>query len=242
MIRSTSPRERPRNPTPGPPPERLVLHLPRRKPPAGRDFLIALGAIAATGLVFFTGGKLAGSLPGIEEQVQIVETAPPPPPKEIKEPPKPVPPPVEKTPPPPAREPPPPPQFGLEKEAVSENGDVSAATGNTLMKKSDSIVRPAPPPQPPEPTRLDQEPLALDKVMPKYPEWALDQGVTSRVLVMVTIGADGKVVEAQVQKTGGKDFDQASLQAAKATHYSPYVEKGRPLPARFVVTYEFVLQ
>lgn len=237
-------RKRPRYPRPGPPPEHLVLHLPGRKPPTWRDVLLALGAVVATFLVFLTGGKLGGSLPDIVEEVQIVETAPPPPPppKEIKEPPKPVTPP-EKTPPPPSPETPPPPQFGLEKEAATGNGDMSVATGNTLAKKPDTIVRPEPPPlPPPEPTRLDQEPEALDKVEPKYPEWALEQGVTSRVLVMVTTGADGKVMDVQIKTSGGKDFDQASLLAAKATHYRPYVEKGRPLPARFVVTYEFVLQ
>jgi len=242
MIRSAQ--KRPRYPRPGPPPESLVLNLPPGKPPAWRDVLLALGAAVVTLLVFLTGGRLGGNLPDTVEEVQIVETAPPPPPppKEIKEPPRPVPPPREQAPPPPTKEPLPPPQFGLEKEATTGNGDMSVATGNTLAKKADSIVRPEPPPPPPEPVRLDQEPQALDKVVPKYPEWAEEQGVTSRVLVMVTIGAEGAVLDAQVQASGGKDFDKASLLAARATHYRPYVEKGRPLPARFVVTYEFVLQ
>jgi protein TonB len=126
-------------------------------------------------------------------------------------------------------------------EATDGKGDLAVATGNTLLQKADSVVKPVPPPPPPKPMLLDQEPQALDKVVPAYPAWAEEQGVTSRVLVMVTIDAEGKVVDARIERTGGKDFDEAALAAAKRTRYKAYVEGGKPLPAKFVVAYQFVL-
>ncbi len=240
MIASS--RKRPRRPPSGPDPDSLRLHLPPRNPPGWKDVVLGIGAVIAMAGIFFAGGKAAGRHPSAVDEVEILETAPPPPPKLIQEPPKPVPPPPrEKAPPPPTTKPPPPPQFGLEKEATIGNGDMAVATGNTLLQKADSVVKPAPPPPPQEPLRLDQEPEALEKVVPKYPDWAEEQGVTSRVLVMVTIDAQGNVIDARIDKTGGKDFDKAALEAARITKYKAYVEKGRPLPARFVVAYEFVL-
>jgi protein TonB len=238
-----SPRRRARGRPSGPNPDSLRLHLPPPRPPGWRDVLLGIGALIASVGIFFAGGKVSIPVFLSEEEVQVIEVAPPPPPpKEIKEPPKPVPPPPrEKSPPPVQAAPPPPPQFGLEKEATEGKGDMAVATGNTLTQKADSLVKPPPPPPPPEPMRLDQEPEALEKITPKYPEWAEEQGVTSRVLVMVTIDADGKVIDARLEKSGGKDFDKASLDAAKVTRYKAYVEKGRPLPAKFVVAYEFIL-
>ncbi len=243
MIKMTRKRPRYPNSQPESGPEKFILHLPSGKPPTLRDLILAMCAIIITLGVFFTGGKFAGQKPDLIDEVQIVETPrPPPPPKEILQPPKPTPPPPEHLTPPPKDQTPPPPQFGLEKDATSENGDLSVATGNTLAKKSDSLVKPAPPPPPPpEPARLDQEPEALDKVVPVYPPWAEEQGVTSKVLVLVTIDVEGKVTEAHIQKSGGKDFDKASLQAAQSTHYRPYVERGHPFPAKFIVTFAFIL-
>lgn len=236
-------RARARNPAD--PPRELRLFLPPHRRAGGSDYLLALAALVIATGAFFAGGKLAGKAGSQEEVKLVIEQAPPPPPppppKEIKAPPKPPPPPPQEKTPQPKAAPPPPPQFGLEKEATSENGDLAVATGNTLLKPSDSLVKPPPPPPPPAPVLLDQEPQALEYVRPVYPDWALDQGVTSVVLVMVTIDAGGKVIETSVQKSGGKDFDAAALVAAKATHYHPYIEKGRPLPARFVVTYKYEL-
>jgi protein TonB len=219
----------------------MEINLPTSRRFGRLDLLLALAAIAICVAVLFTGGRLPLEKLFSEEEVQIIEEAPPPPPppKIIQEPPKPKPPPEPKTPPPTVA--PPPPVFGLAPEATDEKGDMAVATGNTLMKPADSLVQKAPPPPPPAPVQINQEPEALEKVMPKYPEWAEEQGVTSRVLVWVTIDDKGRVVETQIQKSGGKDFDQASLQAARITRYKPYIEKGRALPARFIVTYEFVL-
>jgi protein TonB len=227
---------------PSGPQESLRLNLPPPRRPGWPDALISLAAAAGVTCMFLAGGELGRRMPQADEVQLIVAPPPPPPPKVIQEPPKPPPPPPrEKSPPPPTAEPPPPPQFGVQKEATDENGGITAATGNTLLKPADSVVKEAPPPPQQQPLRLDQEPEALEKILPEYPEWALDQGVTSRVLVMVTVDAAGSVVDVRIEKSGGKDFDEAALKAARATRYRPYVEKGLALPARFAVAYEFVL-
>ena len=230
----------------GKPPGELRLYLPRERRLSRLDVVLSLGALAALASVFWAGGKFGRMVSDLVDEVQIVEEKPmpppppPPPPKDIKELPKPH----ASSPEPqasmlPKTATPPPPQFGIEKEGTSEKGDFAVAIGNTLMKKSDSLVRPPPTSQP---QQLDQEPEALGKVLPKYPEWAEEQGVTSRVVVLVTVDAQGRVIQTEIQKSGGQDFNQAALAAAHSTLYKPYIEKGHALPARFAVVYEFVLQ
>ena len=223
-------------------PKKIEFNFPDHRPPHWKDLLFALLVLVGIGFIFFIASKKTHPFTFHEDEIQVIETLPPPPqPKEIKELPKPTPPrPREVTPPPLANKPPPP-QFGLEKEATTGNGDMAVATGNSLLKKADTVIKAAPPPPPPEPLQLDQEPEAMEKVVPVYPEWALEQGVTLRVLVLITIDASGKVMDVRIKKTDGKDFDKAALEAAGKTKYKPYVEKGKPLPARFVVAFEFVL-
>ncbi len=250
MIARAPQRVRRRRRPSGAIPDGLHLNFPAPRRMRGGDWLGAVVILALIAVFLFSVRKLPISKMISEETVQIVEVAPPPPPppppppKVIPPPPKPKPPPPPpepKAPPPPPTPKPPPPVFGLDDKETSDKGDLAVATGNTLMKKPDSIVQKTPPPPPPQPVQISQEPDALNKVMPVYPEWAEEQGVTSTVLVTVTIDAQGRVVDASIQKSGGKDFDTAALTASRATRYKPYIDKGQALPARFTVTYQFVL-
>jgi periplasmic protein TonB len=238
MIAATPKRKRRRGPLP-PAGTGLALHLPPARRLRWLYAVLGAALLAIFALVFWGDGRLGiHGTEAPEPIVDIVEqAAPPPPPPSPPPPPPPEPikplPPPEKIP----ETPPTPPQFGMEKDETSEAGNLAVATGNSLMVKADTVVKP-----PPAPVRIDQEPEALDKVLPEYPKEAEEQGLTSQVILLVTTDAQGRVVDARVQTSGGGDFDAAALAAARKTRYKPYIREGRQQAARFTVKYAFVME
>jgi TonB family protein len=241
MIRT--PTALPRRPVPEAPTRPLVLHLPESKRPGGLDLSLTGGALLLAGLAFYLAAQLPAPKAPVEETLEMVEEAPLlKPPEEIEEPPKPPEPPAERTPPSATPVEAPPPVFGLQEDEASEAGDMTAATGNTLAVKADSVVQPPPPPLATAPVELDRPPGFLRQVMAEYPEWAQDQGVEAKVLVWVTIDAEGQVTESAVKRGAGKDFDAEALKAARMSLFQPLVRNGAKMPSRFVVTYDFKLE
>lgn len=214
----------------------LILNLPEREGAARPLLLAAAGNAAIAALVLFGGGRHPARPAPPEERVEIREEEPPPPLREELKPlPKPV---VRETraePEAPPEQAPPPPVLGLDAESMSEKGELAVATGNTLSYKSDSIV------PPPAPIPLDQPPSMVKQVVPEYPAWAEGEGVTSKVVLLVVIDAQGSVTSAVVRVSGGQDFDENALAAAKSTIYRAPVRGGKSFPAQFLVTYNYVL-
>jgi TonB family protein len=137
----------------------------------------------------------------------------------------------------------PPPVFGLPGAATNQKGDMAVATGNTLMKKADPVIQKAAPIQPdkqPEVVKLDKQPAALNQVIPEYPSWAEEQGVTATVQLLVTINAQGQVQSVSVVKSGGNDFTRNAVKAVKATRFQPCIKNGVALPSQFLFTYNFI--
>src|SRR5690606_6346538 len=220
----------------------LVLELPAAPPLRGRRAGILLASLIMSGV-------LAGALwrPEPEkapnpDDVFVFEEEIPPPPPEI---PPPQPPPMPEPPPrvePPPEPEPPPPQFGLEEDDLSEAGDLAVATGNTLMKEAEEEVEPPPPPLPPSPLMMDQPPRILKGEPPEYPARALDRGLEGTVVVLITIDTAGRVTKAEIERSGGRDFDQAVQASVRGTLFQPPVRNGRKLQARFRRPYEFRLE
>lgn len=136
---------------------------------------------------------------------------------------------------------PPKPVFGLEEDALAGKGDLAVATGNTLMKAPDTVVEKPSAPIPPAPVQLDREPEMMVQMDPVYPSWAEEQGITAQVIIMVTIDAEGKVTDADVKSSGGKDFDNSALAALSKCRFKPLVRGGRATPARFSFLIDFQL-
>jgi periplasmic protein TonB len=61
------------------------------------------------------------------------------------------------------------------------------------------------------------------------------------VRLSIDLGADGKVKQVEVVKSGGPDYDSAALEAVKRNVYSPATRGGVPVPYRFSHTYVFNL-
>jgi protein TonB len=179
-----------------------------------------------------------------EDEVQIVQVAPPPLPpviQPIRLQPKPVLPDPDQKPPPPSNAPPPPPVFGIAEDATNKAGDMAVATGNTLMKPADAIVQKAPPPLPSGPIMLDKQPAILHQVLPEYPSWAEEQGITATVKLQVTIDAGGQVQNVVVVSSEGEEFARNAVKAVKASRFQAPEKDGVMLPAQFLFTYRFVL-
>jgi periplasmic protein TonB len=129
----------------------------------------------------------------------------------------------------------------LQEEALAGKGDMAVATGNTLMKAPDSVVEKPSAPLPPAPVQLDREPEMMVQMDPVYPSWAEEQGITAKVIIMVTIDAQGKVTDSKVTTSGGKDFDNSALAALGKCRFKPLILGGRATPARFSFLIDFQL-
>ena len=224
----------------------IHLNVPSEDSFRKTNLLLALLLILVIGSVFHSTSKVLHSASIGQEQVQIVQVVVPPAPavQQVKLAPKPSPPRPDPDQPSPSlqtRDTPPPPVFGLPEAATNEAGDMAVATGNTLMKKADSVVQKPPPPLSADPIRLDKQPAVLNRVIPEYPTWAEEQGVTATVQLQVTIDAQGQVQNVSVVIPGGSDFTRNAIKAVKATRFQPYIKDGVALPAQFLFTYNFVL-
>ncbi len=223
----------------------LAIHRPS---PAGNRldiFLSLAGPFLCLSAAFLTIEPSWRQEALAEEVVSIYEERPPPP-EEVKiSKPKPIPPPLEPAP-RPRDEPqsqvkPPETQFGIEKETLAANGDLTVATGNTLMKAPELVAGPPPGAPSPPPVQLDREPEILQPGTVQYPPWAEEQGVTSKVELIVTIGADGIVAHAEIKTSGGKDFDKSAMAAIVKTRFKPLIRSGSAVPARFTFSFDFML-
>src|SRR5450432_736097 len=52
------------------------------------------------------------------------------------------------------------------------------------------------------------------------------------VIVIVTVGADGTVLDAHVDDSMGADYDNAAIDAVKHWQFDPATRNGQPIPAR----------
>ncbi len=165
--------------------------------------------------------------------------APPPspsPPVGVIRPPEPAPLPLAPVPETPAN---PDPAFGLD-DAV-ETGGLDVAAGATLAEEPDPVVRP---PQPPAgPVHVASVPASARPVVPVYPPRAEAAGIEAAVVALVTTDTTGNVVDFRVERSGGREFDQAVRTAVMATRFVvPRGPDGRARAVAFRLPYDFRLE
>lgn len=89
------------------------------------------------------------------------------------------------------------------------------------------------------PADRTQLPQIIAAVPPEYPESALEQGLSSQVLLEVAISETGEVIGVGVVESGGPEFDQAAMQAMWAYTWSGAIDaEGNPAAA--VIRYRIV--
>lgn len=234
----------------GPIPTELLLpEVPRRRIGA-RELTAAAIFLGLWGGLFGLSLALRDTIP-LDDLVTLIDVKdepppPPPPPPQKVEPPKPkeIPPPKQTPPdpdqkPPPPTPDPPPPQFGISADGTAANGGFAVATGNSLMRPADTVVKKTPPPLPPAPIASNFDVQVVSSSIPVYPAWAEEQGVGAVVDVLVTLDEKGKVSEIKVLRTGGADFDAAVKASVRASVFKPLMEAGKAVPCSFRKQYRF---
>lgn len=119
-------------------------------------------------------------------------------------------------------------------------GFTTQADGEVIAQSSSSA-----------PASVDAEPPAGDSatgraatkvkhVSPIYPPAARDAKISGVVVLQVTIGADGRVLDAQVMRSI-PELDQAALDAVRQWEYVPQLVNGEPTPFTMAATIQFSL-
>jgi len=76
----------------------------------------------------------------------------------------------------------------------------------------------------------------------EYPQYEMQAQIEGTVIVLVTIGPDGNVLSASiVTSSGNAHLDDAALNAARASRYTPYYVDGVAVEQHYKIVYEFKL-
>jgi len=131
------------------------------------------------------------------------------------------------------------PAFGL--DAVEATGGMAVASGTTLMKPPDPVVRELEAPS--GPVAVSGVPASVSPVVPRYPARAEELGLEARVVALVTTDSLGRVVDFRVERSGGREFDLSVRQAVLSTRFQvPRGPDGRARAVIFRLPYEFRLE
>lgn len=86
-------------------------------------------------------------------------------------------------------------------------------------------------------------PQLIEFVEAEFPPEEEERGVTeASVVLLLSISAEGEVVDVEVSVSGGEAFDEAAMAAARQLRFEPALRDGEPIPVRVGFQYDFVLQ
>jgi TonB family protein len=85
-------------------------------------------------------------------------------------------------------------------------------------------------------------PKIITNVTPDYPEAKRGSGERASVVLTLVIDAAGTVTEAAVQTSGGAEFDEAALAAAKRLVFDPARRDGRAIASRIPFRFDFAVE
>jgi periplasmic protein TonB len=74
---------------------------------------------------------------------------------------------------------------------------------------------------------------------PEYPRGARKGKLQGRVLLCVTVDAEGKVSDAVVVKTLTAEFDQSAVKAVRKWKFKPSIKDGKPVAVQINVVVDF---
>jgi len=109
---------------------------------------------------------------------------------------------------------------------------------------------PAPPPAPPTvaqaiPSDVDAREDISGRAMnpPKYPSQELRDGVGGSVMLLVTIDANGTVLNVSVKKSSrNRNLDRAAMDAARRWRFNPGIRNGQKVGGDVLVPVNFTPQ
>ncbi|MET0501198.1 MAG: TonB family protein [Candidatus Binatia bacterium] len=92
------------------------------------------------------------------------------------------------------------------------------------------------------PLRTNREAMPIQTVRASYPPMALRMGMESDVTLRIEVDTEGKVITAEITKSGGAGFDEEALKAIRQSRFEPAQKDGRNVPAEFTYIYRFRLR
>lgn len=90
--------------------------------------------------------------------------------------------------------------------------------------------------------KTNREARPIQTARASYPPMALRMGMESDVTLRIEVDAEGKVVKAEIIKSGGAGFDEEALKAVKQSRFEPAQRDGQNVAAEFTYIYRFRLQ
>lgn len=82
-------------------------------------------------------------------------------------------------------------------------------------------------------------PLPYKRISPKYTDIADVYDVEATIEATVDVGADGKILNAEITRWAGYGLDEAVIEAIRKMNWRAADRKGKPLPMRILLRYNF---
>lgn len=198
---------------------------------------VVLGVIIGMHVLFFIALKSGLTAHGVAIMQDIVAVDLPPPPKEDQKREPPPPPPIDR----------PPPMVPRPMIDLAPDTAPSQAISNVVVG-----TKPAAPPPPPKPAApagptqqasLDVRRMG-DRIKPTYPSASRRLGEEGKVILLVRIGVDGRVIDASIdQSSGFPRLDEAAQQhVIKYYRFKPAMSAGTPVETQVRVPISFKLE
>ena len=82
-------------------------------------------------------------------------------------------------------------------------------------------------------------PSVLQSAEALYPPSGLENRIAARVVLLVTVRADGVVGEVAIATSGGQEFDDAAMAAVRQWQFDPARQDGTPVDSRIKIPFQF---
>jgi protein TonB len=82
----------------------------------------------------------------------------------------------------------------------------------------------------------------VKRVLPRDPRAAREMGREGTVVLRLAIDAQGRLEAVEVAESAGFGFDEAAIEAVRASAFRPAVRDGRPVESLALLPVKFVLK
>lgn len=89
---------------------------------------------------------------------------------------------------------------------------------------------------------VEKQPEMVHAVTPEYPEIAKRAGITGKVYVKVLVDKEGRPKKTAIVKSDSELFNQAAIDAAMKSAFSPALQNQRPIAVWITLPYKFTLE
>ena len=117
--------------------------------------------------------------------------------------------------------------FGLDNLSLSVDGDSMSLVGDTT-----NVVMTA--------ESVDEPPLPVHRVAPKYPEKARKKGITGNVTISLLVSNTGAVKDTRIVNSQPAGvFEESAINAVRQWRFQPAIYKGAPVAIRVTLPMSF---